>query len=80
LHRVPMILAKKARMTLSTQYQVETPRIFLPHGEIVARMAENGFGLRDERAVYHSGLRHEIVRRVRRRRPDIRTLLFARES
>ena len=80
LHRVPMILAKKARMTLSTQYQVETPRIFLPHGEIVERMAEHGFGLRDERAVYKSGLRHEIARRVRRQRPDIRTLLFARES
>ena len=79
LHRVPMILARKARMTLSTQYQVETPRIFLPHGEIVARMAENGFALRDERPVYKSGLRHEIVRRVRRRRPDIRTLLFARD-
>lgn len=80
LHRVPMILAKKARLTLSTQYQVETPRIFLPHGEIVARMAENGFMLRDERPVYKSGLRHEIVRRVRRQRPDIRTLLFERDG
>jgi SAM-dependent methyltransferase len=80
LHRVPMILARKARMTLSTQYQVETPRIFLPHGEIVARMAAGGFVLRDERAVYRSGLRHEIARRLRRRRPDIRTLLFERKG
>ena len=78
LHRVPMILAKEARLTLSTQYQVETPRIFLPHREIVMRMRENGFGLRDERPVYNSGLRHEIARRIHRRRPDIRTLFFAR--
>ena len=73
-----MILAKKARLTLSTQYQVEIPRIFLPHGEVVARMAENGFILRDERAVYNSGLRHELARRVHRRREDTRTLLFVR--
>ena len=75
-----MILARKARMTLSTQYQVETPRIFLPHAEIVARMERHGYTLRDERAVYRSGLRHELARRLRRSRPDIRTLLFERRA
>lgn len=79
LHRVPMILAKKAHLTLSTQYQVETPRIFLPQRELLARMGENGFVLRDERAVYNSGLRHEIARRLHRQRPDTRTLRFSRD-
>ena len=79
LHRVPLILARKARMTLSTQYKVETPRIFLPHREVLAHVHGNGFVLRDERAVYNSGLRHEIARRLHRQRPDTRTLLFSRD-
>lgn len=78
LHRLPLLLARKARYTLSTQYRVEIPRIFFARRAIVRSLEVHGFELRAEHPVYDSGLRHEIARRLHRQRADTRTLLFAR--